>query len=150
MGHGGGQFGQCRQRNAAFAGFPADVDLQADVERRPVVRSLLAEPFGDPETVDGVDPVEALGNRSGLVGLNGADEMPDQLGQVGERVLLGQRLLQIVFAEGELTRGGGKTDRLGRLGLADRHQGDGAVCETHYTLGLMNTFKNPLHAVGNR
>ena len=72
-----------------------------------------------------MDPGEVLGDRTGLVGLELADEVPFQ-GQVGQVGLLGEGLLQVVFAEGELTGAMGGANGRGLLFLADRQQPDAA------------------------
>ena len=83
---------------AGLARLAADVHLQADVQRREAGRALRREAFGDLQAVHRVHPVEVLGDGLGLVRLDGADEMPGQW-QVGEFLLLGQGLLQVVLAE---------------------------------------------------
>ena len=84
--------------HAALAGLAADVQLQADIERRRVERALRREPLGDLEAVDGVHPGEILGHRAGLVSLQPADEMPAEFAP-GERLDLGQAFLQEILAK---------------------------------------------------
>ena len=45
--------------DTALAGFAADVQLQAEVERRGVERALRREALGDLQAVDGVHPGES-------------------------------------------------------------------------------------------
>ena len=66
-------------------------------------------------------PGEMLGNRLGLVRLNGADKVPDQ-GQLTEFGLFFQGFLQVVFAEVTQARGIGFAHRGSRFGLAHRKQ----------------------------
>ena len=53
-------------------------DLDAHVERRRVKGALLRQAPGHAQAVDAVHPVEALGDRPGLVRLQAADEVPVQ------------------------------------------------------------------------
>ena len=59
----------------------------------------------------------------GFVGLDAADEMPNQL-QIGELIHFGQSLLQIVFAEIRDAGGGGLAYRFGSLSLGNGNQSD--------------------------
>ncbi len=86
-------------------------------------RPLLGEPAGDAQAIHALHPVEAFGNRAGLVGLDAADEVPLQV-QVGELVHLGQSFLQIVFTEIRDAGGCGQAHRFGRLGLGNGDQSD--------------------------
>ena len=55
-----------------------------------------------------------------LVGLKPADEMPVERPQVGQGLLLGDRLLQPAFGEAALAESHGAADGLDRLPLAHR------------------------------
>jgi hypothetical protein len=52
------------------------IDLNQNVERRCELRALLAQALSDLDSVHGMDPVEALGHLSRLVGLQPTDEVP--------------------------------------------------------------------------
>ena len=86
------------RRYAALAGLVGEPHLDTYIERRRVVRPLLAEAHGDALAIERVDPVEMLGDGARLVRLQLTDEVPGQL-QVGERCELRQRFLQVVLAE---------------------------------------------------
>src|SRR6202011_4599346 len=81
------------------------------------------QPPDNAQTIDAVHPIEAFGDRTGLVGLNGADEVPTQR-EVGELVHLGRRLLKIVFAEIRDAGGGGQPYGFGSLRLGNGDEGD--------------------------
>ena len=71
-------------------------------------------------------PVELLGHRSRLVGLQRADEVPVELAaQVAKRLDLGQAFLHVVLAEGAGAGLEGFTHGGGREGLADHEQPHG-------------------------
>ena len=55
-----------------------------------------------------------------LVGLQAADEMPVERPEIGQGLLLGDRLLQPTFGEAALAEGHGAADGLSRLPLAHR------------------------------
>ena len=86
-------------------------------------RPLLGQPLGDAQAIDAVHPVEAFGDGTGLVGLDGADEMPTQL-QIREAVHFGKGFLQIIFAEIRDAGGGGEADSFGSLRLGNCDQCD--------------------------
>ena len=88
-------------------------------------RPLLGQPAGHAQAVDAVHPIEARGDVAGLVGLDPADEVPDQP-QIAELVHFGKGLLEIVFAEIRDAGGGGQPYLFGSLGLGDGDQGDSA------------------------
>ena len=71
-----------------------------------MVRAMIAQAAGRLEAVDAVNPLEALGNRPGLVRLQLADEVPLQR-QVREGRHLGDCLLNVVFPEIRDAGGGG-------------------------------------------
>ena len=76
------------------------------------------------ERMDGLEAGEGAGHLVGLVGLEGADEVPAE-GQVGGFGLLGQRLLHPVLAEIDLLFGVRGADGVCPEGLADGDQADG-------------------------
>src|SRR5690554_526639 len=67
-------------------------------------------------------PGEVFGHVAGLVGLQRADEMPDDVVEIGEFRLLLQGFLDVVLAELTLAEMPGLTHQRRRLGLADRQQ----------------------------
>src|SRR5690606_21857726 len=128
--------------DAALAFLAGHVDLQAQVQRRQPAGPLLGQPAGDFLAVDRMDPVEVLGDRARLVGLDRADEVPLERFALGplERFAPGgwrrppvaacgnlvQRLLHVVLAERTLSEGREFEDARRREGLADRGQADRA------------------------
>ena len=88
-----------------------------------MVRTLLRQPPGDAQTIDAVHPIEAFGDRTGLIGLNAADKVPTQR-KVGQAVHLGRGFLKVVFPEIRDAGGGGRPYGFGSLRLGDGDQGD--------------------------
>ncbi|SOY59176.1 hypothetical protein CBM2586_A100239 [Cupriavidus phytorum] len=119
------QRGHLGRGDAALAGFAADIDLDADLQRRHAGRALRRQPLGDPEPVDGVDPVEMFRHRPRLVALQRADEMPLQaVAQVGQRGDLVDAFLDVVLAELALSGGVCGPYAVGGNGLGNGQQGD--------------------------
>ncbi len=103
---------------AAFRVFIADVDLQADLQRRQMVRSLLGKPFRNLEPVDGMHPLEGFGHRVRLVALQGADEVPLEV-RPSDLADLVRAFLHVVFTK-SLLPGPGSFQNAGCWpGLAD-------------------------------
>src|SRR6056297_4203124 len=118
--------------------FAIDVDLQQHVQRYQVIRTLLAQPANDLGPIRALNPVEALGNRTRLVGLDRADEMPLE-SRSAQLILLGAGLIEIVLAEARDAGGTGTFNILGRPGLA--------YCEQSHAFGAASrsgaSFRNP-------
>ncbi len=68
-----------RRCRAAFLRLAALIDLDQHVLRRRERGALLVEALGNAQTIDGVDPIEALRDETRLVRLQLADEMPSQI-----------------------------------------------------------------------
>lgn len=103
------QLVQLCQTASGLAVFVINVDLKADVQGSQTGLAFLAEPAGNFQAVDAVHPRKGSGNLAGLVGLNGADEVPVNVRQIRQRGLFVQRFLQVVFAECGLPRRRGLT-----------------------------------------
>ncbi len=106
-----------------------DVDLQTDIQRGGVVRTLLREPLRDLQAVERVYPGEALGYRTRFVGLQPANEVPCQwahsrVGQPRKGSHLGERLLRIALPELCQPRRRRRADDFDRLTLAHRKECD--------------------------
>ncbi len=72
-----------------------------------------------------MNPIELFGHGPRFIRLQRADEMPfDLSAQIGERLDLRERLLDVVFAEGALTGREGRPDVFGRERLGDGKQLD--------------------------
>jgi hypothetical protein len=70
---------QCRRsrrRNAPLAGLAAEIDLQTNRQRWQGRWSLFGKALRNSQLIDGMYPVESLGNPARLVGLQRTDEMP--------------------------------------------------------------------------
>ena len=117
------QRGSFLRADAALAGFAADVDLDADLERRQAAAARDRQAFGHLESLDAVYPVEMFGYRPGLVALQRPDEMPFQI-ERGKRRDLANPFLGIVFAESSLAGRHRLVDSLRGHGLAYRQQGN--------------------------
>jgi hypothetical protein len=78
----------------------------------------LREEFDEFCAVERLQPVEMAGDIAAFVRLQRSDRVPFER-EIGERGLLGQRLLHIVFTERLLPEPGQRANRLGGLGLAD-------------------------------
>ena len=68
----------CREGNTTFRCFAADVDLQADRQRRQRGWTLFGEALRNPQSVHRMHPVERLGDDARLVALQRTNEMPVQ------------------------------------------------------------------------
>ena len=84
-------------------------------------RALLAQALGDLQTVNTMNPVEAFCQWAGFVGLNRADEMPDD-SQMAQCFLFGDGFLQIIFAKVPLSEPVCLFQSGRRPGLPDRNQ----------------------------
>src|SRR5690606_14866564 len=115
--------------DAALARFVSQAHLDAYLQGRRVVRSLLVQAYRDALAVDRVHPGKVLRDGARLVRLQLAGEMPDQI-QIGERGHLRNRFLQVVLAEIDLTGLRERTDRIGRVPLADRDEPHLVRCAT--------------------
>ena len=62
------------------------------------MRPLIIEAIRDPQAIDGVNPLEVSCDITGLVRLNVADKVPERFA-FGQRIDLGEGVLQVVFAE---------------------------------------------------
>ena len=96
---------ECRRflgRYAAFAGFAADVHLQAYLQWRQFRGSGGGEALGDFCAIDAVHPGEVFGYLARFIALQRADEMPFQ-GQIAQCGHFCQRFLHITFAEFRLS-----------------------------------------------
>ena len=87
-----------RGRRSALRRLAAHVHLHADLQGRQARGPLHRETLRDLQAIDRVHPVEALRDRARLVALERSDEVPDEVALV-ERGELGERLLEVVFAE---------------------------------------------------
>ena len=81
-----------------------------------------AQRFGQAHRIDAVDERECACRSLGLVGLQMADQMPSNFGQVRQLRALRNRLLDVVLAE--VARAGPRrgANRLGWLRLAREHE----------------------------
>src|SRR6056297_1353084 len=116
-----GQRRELLRRAAALGRLVVDVDLDAHLQRRRLGRTLLAQAPRDLDPLDGVHPVETLGDRPGLVRLDGADEMPGEA-RFAERLHGSERALQRVLAEMALAGRHHGAHPLQGLALGDGHQ----------------------------
>ena len=82
-----------------------------------MLRALGRQPLGDFEAINRVHPVKVLGHQSGFVALHRANAMPHQA-QTLQRLDLGHRFLDVIFAKGGLAGCGGLSHGVGikRLG----------------------------------
>ncbi len=116
--HGGRERGQLGRFHAALAELAGHVHLQAHVQGRGVVGPLRRKTRGDLHTIHRVHPGEGLGDRTRLVGLHPADEVPGERVVVQCRNLL-QPFLQVALAEILEAQAGRGGQRFRRLRLAD-------------------------------
>ena len=113
-----------------FYVFTANVHFNQHLQRRHGFRPLIAQAAGDFFAVDGVHPMSTFGGNAAFIGLDMADDVPADVGNIGQLAAFLFKFLQIVFAEIALRTflaqqahiGGGK-------GFAHRNQlGLGAAC----------------------
>src|SRR5574343_181213 len=88
-------------------------------------------------------PSEMTSNRFGFVGLNWAYEMPADV-ERSELLLLGQRLLQVVFGKMSLPQTIQLCDITSRLGFADSQQLHTVFRSTRNAGGMPNLAANVL------
>ena len=86
------------RRHPRLAWFLTELDLETDLQRRQVRRAKPVQAVRQACTIQTVQPVEALGDVPAFVGLQRADEMPDQR-WISQRVHFFQRLFEIALAE---------------------------------------------------
>jgi len=98
-----------------------EVDLHEQIDPASRGGGGFVNPTEQIRRVDRVDEIEARGGLFRLVRLQMSDEMPAQR-QAGCRVYFRQRFLQTVFAEIDLSRGGGFANRFGRECLGNGNQ----------------------------
>ena len=89
---------------------------QSDLQVGQVGGALGGQALGDLQAVDAVHPGEVFRDRAGLVALDGADEVPDDI-EVCQRIHLRESLLEIALPEVPLTGSMGGADDFGIEGL---------------------------------
>jgi hypothetical protein len=109
------------RQNTTLAGFATDIDLQADIQRSQLIGPLLTQSLSNLKPVHAMYPVEAFSEDSGFVGLDRADEVPDDV-QICQILLLRQGFLKIVFTEITLPQLIGKPKFIGGSGFAYSYQ----------------------------
>ena len=92
-----------------------------------MVRPLRAEPLRNPRPVHRMNPLKSFGDRACLICLNGTDVVPNDR-QLLEQIHLGQRFLNVAFAEMDLPGAMSCGDLLDRLLLAD--------CDDHHVVTI--------------
>ena len=105
-----------------FGRFAADVDFDADLQIGQLRRALIAQAAGEFGAVERVQPVRAFGHRPAFVGLDVADNVPEQTGAVGQRFGLELPFADVVFAEIALAERVKSADVGGGKGFAHRNQ----------------------------
>jgi hypothetical protein len=125
----------------AAAGVASLINLQEDVQRRRVMRTLLIQACSNLQSIDRVHPAEALGDGAGLVRLNTAYEVPLD-GESGESVHLVERLLHVALAEMALSGAKRSFNYVGRLLLTDSNYCDGVVSASGADQCVHHPFAN--------
>lgn len=115
------EFKQLGRVHATLAALAAGIHLQADIERRQVCGTLPGQAFSDPQSIQGMHPIEMGRHFRRLIALQRPDEMPDQR-QVTKGLLFQQSLLDIVLAEIDLTQYRQRTHLFRRSELAHGQQ----------------------------
>ena len=113
----------CRAAGLALASI--HIHLNADLQRRQIIRALLVQALGNFFAVHGVHPVKVLGDQPGLVALYRANAMPLQglhirHGTHGGNLV--DTFLDVVFAKRPLPGQRGFAHRLGGKGFGHREQ----------------------------
>ena len=90
--------------------FVVDIDLYTDIEVRQIIRPLPGKTLRCFQAIDGMYPVIMLRNGSRLVGLQVADEVPDE-GRIRDQFDLFDTLENLIFAKIVLPRSGGLSYR---------------------------------------
>jgi hypothetical protein len=115
---------QLRFARAVLRRFPREVDLNQQVDPPPGFDRAFVELAHERRVVDGVHDVETRRRLLCFVRLQVANEVPPQRKLRGA-VDLRQRLLDLVFAEVDLTGGCRRADRVGRKCFGDSDEADG-------------------------
>src|SRR5690606_3287787 len=116
--------------------FEPGIDLHVEARRLTLLLDLLRQFSGDLLTVDGFDDVEKGQRFLRLVGLQGADQMEFQIGEVlAQRRPFRLRLLHPVLAEDALSRLDDGADVVGPKGLGDGDERDRAGSAAGLFLG---------------
>src|ERR1700722_11308709 len=108
------------RRDAGLARLAAEIHFDQRVHARRALSS--GECLGETDRIDAMDDRKSARGCFGLVGLEMADQMPSNFGQVGQLSALCDCLLHVVLAEiarARLIRG---ANRLARLRLAREHE----------------------------
>ncbi len=115
------QFIDLRRVAAVFAGFVVDVDLDQHIQGRATRWSRRAEQRHQLGAIQTFQPVEMLGDVPALVRLQWTDDMPLHV-HAGQFALLGERLLDVIFAESALAAAHQFSYGIGGLSLGDGEQ----------------------------
>ena len=105
-----------------FVRLGGNIHFDANLQRRHIIRTLIAQALRRFQALDGVHPMRALGHLPGFIGLHLADNMPHNIGAIGQLIGLGRPFLNIVFAEIALAGGIHCADIGGGKRFAHRHQ----------------------------
>ena len=149
-GQGADRLGEPLGGEAVLALLAAEVDLQEAVEGPAAGGGLAVESLGDPWPVDGVDGPEQLDRRPDLVALQGADQVPLDVEDMGRQLAaLGHGLLHPVLAEDAQTGVPGRGQGGRGLGLAGAHQDHAAGRAPAAPAGLLDAVADPGEALRN-
>ena len=121
-GHGASQSHCFFRRHAVFVRLGGNIHFDANLQRRHIIRTLIAQALRRFQALDGVHPMRAFGHLPGFIGLHLADNMPHNIGAIGQLIGLGRPFLNIVFTEIALAGGIHCADIGGGKRFAHRHQ----------------------------
>ena len=137
--HGTGKLQRLLRRQPRLGCSAIHVDLQTDLQRRLVRWALAAQALGDVQPIQRLQPVEMRGHLAGLAALQRADAMPLQP-QGLQGLDLGNGLLHIVLAKGDLAGGGGFAHGFGGKGLGNGQQAHRAGRAAGCLFGIGNAL----------
>ena len=116
------QRGQLAKANTRLGRFIVYIYLHTDIQRWEFHRALFAQALGNFQSVNRVHPAEVRRHRAGFVGLDGADKVPFNIGEISQPGLLIERLLQVTLAKRALPPCVCLDQCLRRLGFAHSDQ----------------------------
>ena len=109
-------------QHSGFLLFGRNIHLHQYIQRWQASGALFAQAAGNFVTVNGFYPLEVFGDGTRLVGLQRADKMPFNIGQMAEGGDFVHAVLQVVFTKAALAEGVDSLDHRCGFGLTDRKQ----------------------------
>ena len=126
--------------NAVLVGILRDVDFDAHLQGRQVFWALVVQAVREFYVVQRVQPVRAFGNITTFVRLNLPDDVPANIGTIGQLFGFLPPFLDVVFAEIALPQAVKFADVLSGKSFADGNQ----VQAARFAAGIQSSLHNAL------